>query len=115
MDRTQCYVANVLLCRPPNNRDPQPAEIEACQPYLRQRIEIIDPRVVITLGNFATKLLLETSDGIKRVRGRAYPFRGGHLVPTYHPAAALRSGGEVVAEMRADFVRAKRLLGTSTR
>jgi len=115
MDRTQCYIANVLLCRPPNNRDPQPAEIESCQPYLRQRIEIIDPRVVITLGNFATKLLLETSDGIKRVRGRAYPFRGGHLVPTYHPAAALRSGGEVVAEMRADFVRAKRLLGAPTR
>ncbi len=67
--------------------------------------------VVITLGNFATKLLLETDLGITRVRGQAYPMDGWHLVPTYHPAAALRSGGAVVAEMRADLVRAKQLLG----
>ena len=66
--------------------------------------------VVVTLGNFATRALLETTEGIRRLRGRAYPFAGGHLVPTYHPAAALRSGGEVLAEMRADLVRAKRLL-----
>ena len=109
-DRRSCYIANVVKCRPPQNRDPRPEEIEACRPYLTQQVELIDPAVVITLGNFATRLLLGTTDGIRRVRGRAYPFRGGHLVPTYHPAAALRSGGQVVAEMRADLIRAKRLL-----
>ena len=65
---------------------------------------------MVTLGNFATRLLLDTSEGIRRLRGRAYPFGAGHIVPTYHPAAALRGGAEVVAEMRADFVRAKLLL-----
>jgi uracil-DNA glycosylase family 4 len=110
IDRTQCYVANVVMCRPPGNRDPLPDEIEACRPFLDAKLEVIDPSVVVTLGNFATRLLLETSEGIRRLRGRAYPFRRGHLVPTYHPAAALRGGAEVVAEMRADFVRAKRLL-----
>jgi uracil-DNA glycosylase len=111
LDRSSCYIANVVKCRPPGNRDPLPAEIESCRPYLESQLDLIDPAVVVTLGNFATRLLLETSEGIRRVRGRAYPFRRGHLVPTYHPAAALRGGAEVVAEMRADFVRAKRLLG----
>jgi len=110
LDRSACYIANVVKCRPPGNRDPLPVEIDSCRPYLDAQLELIDPAVVVTLGNFATRLLLETSEGIRRVRGRAYPFRRGHLVPTYHPAAALRGGAEVVAEMRADFVRAKRLL-----
>lgn len=110
IDRTQCYVTNVVLCRPPGNRDPLPAEIEACRPYLERRMDLIDPKVVVTLGNFATRLLLATTEGIRRMRGKVYPYRNGHLVPTYHPAAALRGGAEVVAEMRADFVRAKRLL-----
>ena len=105
-----CYIANVVKCRPPGNRDPLPDEISSCRPFLEAQLELIDPAVVVTLGNFATRLLLETTEGIRRLRGRAYPFRGGHLVPTYHPAAALRGGAEVVAEMRADFVRAKRLL-----
>ena len=110
--RDQCYIANVVLCRPPGNRDPMPDEIEACSDYLQAKLEIIAPRVVVTLGNFATRHLLQTSEGITRLRGRAYPFRGGHLVPTFHPSAALRAGGEYVAQMRADFVRAKQLLCT---
>ena len=110
VDRTGCYIANVVKCRPPGNRDPLPDEIASCRPYLDAQVAFIDPTVVVTLGNFATRLLLDTSEGIRRVRGRAYPFGRGHLVPTYHPAAALRGGAEVVAEMRADFVRAKRLL-----
>jgi uracil-DNA glycosylase family 4 len=110
IERGQCYIANVVLCRPPGNRDPLPAEIEACRPYLEGQIDLVAPGVVVTLGNFATKTLLDTTEGIRRLRGRVYPFRGVHLVPTYHPAAALRGGGEVVAEMRADFVRAKALL-----
>ncbi len=110
IEREQCYIANVVKCRPPGNRDPLPAEIEACRPFLERQIDLVSPTVVVTLGNFATKTLLDTAEGIRRVRGRAYPLRGVHLVPTYHPAAALRGGGEVVAEMRADFVRAKHLL-----
>jgi uracil-DNA glycosylase family 4 len=114
LHRSSCYIANVVKCRPPNNRDPRPEEIEACRPYLQAQIELIDPLVIVTLGNFAMKLLLGTQEGIRRMRGRAYPYGRGHLVPTYHPAAALRSGGEVVAEMRADLVRAKRLLAAGT-
>lgn len=110
IERKDCYIANCVLCRPPGNRDPLPAEIVACRPYLERQIDLVAPKVVVTLGNFATRTLLETAEGIRRLRGRVYPFRGVHLVPTYHPAAALRGGGEVVAEMRADFVRAKALL-----
>lgn len=110
IDRTRCFIANVLMCRPPGNRDPLPAEIAACRPHLLAKMDLLEPKVVVTLGNFATRALLETSEGIRRLRGRSYPFRNGQLVPTYHPAAALRGGAEVVAEMRADFVRAKRLL-----
>jgi len=99
-----------VKCRPPGNRDPLPDEIASCRPYLDAQLALIAPAVVVTLGNFATRLLLDTAEGIRRVRGRAYPSATGHIVPTYHPAAALRGGAEVVAEMRADLVRAKRLL-----
>lgn len=114
LDRSRFYIANVVKCRPPGNRDPLPAEIASCRPYLEGQLELIDPTVVVTLGNFSTRLLLDTTEGITRLRGRSYPFRGGHLVPTYHPAAALRGGAEVVAGMRADLVRAKRLLAGET-
>ncbi len=110
LERPSFYIANVVKCRPPGNRDPLPGEIASCRPYLEAQLDLIDPAVVVTLGNFATRLLLETTEGITRLRGRAYPYRRGHLVPTYHPAAALRGGAEVVAGMRADLVRAKRLL-----
>jgi uracil-DNA glycosylase len=110
MERSHFYIANVVKCRPPDNRDPKPDEIAACRPYLEAQLALIAPIVVITLGNFATKLLLSTDLGITKVRGRAYPMDGWQLVPTYHPAAALRSGGVVLAEMRADLVRAKQLL-----
>ena len=110
VERSQCYIANVVKCRPPGNRDPLPDEIAACRPYLESQLELIAPRVVVTLGNFAMRTLLGTAEGIRRMRGRAYPFAGGQLVPTYHPAAALRGGAEIVAQMRADFVRAKRIL-----
>ena len=113
VDRSRFYIANVVKCRPPDNRDPKPDEIAACRPYLASQLELISPVVVVTLGNFATKLLLETELGITKVRGRAYPTGAYQLVPTYHPAAALRSGGVVVAEMRADLIRAKQLLGWS--
>jgi DNA polymerase len=112
LQRGEVYIANVVKCRPPGNRDPRPEEIAACRPYLDEQVAEIKPRVVLTLGNFSTRLLLDTKAGIRSLRGQTYPFgpHGATLVPTYHPAAALRSGGEVVAQMRADFVRAKQLL-----
>jgi uracil-DNA glycosylase len=109
--RTQLYIANVVKCRPPDNRDPRAEEIAACRPYLAAQIELIRPSVVITLGNFASKLLLDTDRGITKLRGQSYPMDSYQIVPTYHPAAALRSGGVVLAEMRADLIRAKQLLG----
>jgi uracil-DNA glycosylase len=110
LTRDDLYIANTIKCRPPGNRDPLPDEIESCWPYLDKQLELIDPRVVVTLGNFATKLLLGTTEGISRLRGRTYPYRAGYLVPTFHPSAALRGGGTVVAQMRADLVRAKEAL-----
>ena len=108
--RASCYIANTTMCRPPGNRDPKPDEVEACWPWLEGKLDAIQPTVVITLGNFASKRLLDTDTGITKLRGAAYPFRGGWLVPTFHPAAALRGGGAVLSQMRADFVRAKLLL-----
>jgi uracil-DNA glycosylase family 4 len=109
--RSAVYIANVVKCRPPENRDPRPDEIAACRPYLAEQVALIAPRVVVTLGNFATKLLLDTDQGITKVRGASYPMGDARLVPTFHPAAALRGGGVVLAQMRADFVRAKLLIG----
>jgi DNA polymerase len=114
LTRAQCYIANVVKCRPPQNRDPAPDEIEACRPYLEQQITLINPSVVVTLGNFATRLLLDRTEGIRQLRGSAYPYRSGQLVPTYHPAYVLRAGGEALAEMRADLVRAKRLMAPAS-
>lgn len=105
--RDACYIANVVKCRPPGNRDPKPDEIVACRPWLQAQIDLIGPKVVVTLGNFASKTLLETTTGITKLRGRAYPFGDAVLIPTFHPAAALRGGAEPKAKMRADLVRAK--------
>ena len=108
LERSQVYITNVVKCRPPANRDPEPEEIAACRPYLQRQVELVAPRVLVTLGNFATKVLLDTREGITRLRGRRYAWGDGVvLVPTYHPAALLRGGGERTAEARADFVRAK--------
>lgn len=111
LTREDVYIANVVKCRPPGNRDPLPAEIEACHPYLEAQLGFIDPRVVVTLGNFATKLLLQTREGITKLRGREFPFRGrAVLMPALHPSAVLRNGGAALAQARADFVLVKRAL-----
>ena len=107
LTRDTAYIANVVKCRPPENRDPKPDEIAACRPFLERQLELIDPAVVVTLGNFASKLLLDTTTGITRLRGRAYGWDGRVLVPTLHPAAVLRGGGTAMSDVRADFVRAK--------
>lgn len=111
ISRDTVYIANVLKCRPPGNRNPQPVEIDACKGYLRSQIRLIRPRVVVTLGNFATKLLLRTEMGITRLRGQAFPWwLDATLVPTFHPAYALRNGERAVATMRQDFELMRRLL-----
>jgi DNA polymerase len=110
LTRDCVYIANTVKCRPPGNRDPESDEIAACNPWLERQIELIQPKVIVTLGNFATKLLLETKEGITKLRGKVYPFRTGVLIPTFHPAAVLRGGGEPMAQMRADFIRAKQAM-----
>jgi uracil-DNA glycosylase family 4 len=91
--RQEVYVCNVVKSRPPKNRDPLPDEIAACRPWLDAQVRLVDPKVVVTLGNFAARTLLETTTGISRLRGRTYPFQGRVLLPTFHPAAALHAQG----------------------
>jgi uracil-DNA glycosylase len=91
--RDQVYIANVLKCRPPNNRDPHPDEVEQCEPFLFQQIAAIQPKVIVALGKFAAQTLLKTQDPISRLRGRVYEFRGTKLIPTFHPSFLLRSPG----------------------
>ena len=105
--REHVYITNVVLCRPPENRDPKPDEIETCRPWLTQKLDLIRPVVLVTLGRFASQAMLDTTEGITKLRGRSYPFAHGVLIPTLHPAAALRGGAQPLAQMRADFVRAK--------
>jgi uracil-DNA glycosylase len=95
--REDVYICNVVKSRPPQNRDPQPDEIAACRPWLDAQIRLVDPKVVVTLGNFAAKTLLETTTGITRLRGQTYPFQGRVLLPTFHPAAALHAQGRRTA------------------
>ena len=114
LTRDRCYIANVLKCRPPGNRNPRPDEIASCRPFLEEQIERIEPKVIVTLGNFATRLLLDTTEGITKVRGKIYPYGNARLVPTFHPSAALQGGGsDVIAKMRADLVRAKQVLAAA--
>ena len=102
--REDVYIANVVKCRPPGNRDPRPNEIDSCKGYLREQIRMIHPRVVVTLGNFSTKLLLNTETGITRLRGQRFDWwLGATLVPTFHPAAALRGRPQVRDQMAEDF------------
>jgi DNA polymerase len=114
LEREMVYVANVLKCRPPGNRDPQPHEIEACEGHLFRQIELIQPRVVATLGNFATKLLSGKPTGITRVHGTEQPTTlGGRrvlLYPLYHPAAALYTPA-MLKVLEEDFARLPQLLG----
>jgi uracil-DNA glycosylase len=113
MSREDVFIANVLKSRPPGNRDPQPTEIEACRPYLFEQVRLIEPKVLCTLGNFATKLLSGNPAGITRVRGTPQVHElGGHrvlLLPLFHPAAALRTPA-VKETLRGDFETLSRLL-----
>jgi len=114
LERADVFIANTLKCRPPGNRDPLPGEIDACQDYLFRQLELIEPRVVCTLGNFATKLLrADAATGITRLHGREEVRRIGprtvRLYPLYHPAAALYTPS-MLDVLRADFGRIPELL-----
>lgn len=91
LQREQVYIANVLKCRPPNNRDPQPAEVEQCEPYLKQQIALIKPRLIVALGRHAAHSLLRTDQPLNRLRGQKLAYEGIPLLVTYHPAYLLRS------------------------
>ncbi|CAN5241755.1 hypothetical protein BH24ACT1_BH24ACT1_01960 [soil metagenome] len=107
LTRADCYITNMVMCRPPANRDPKPDEMATCRPWLDAKLAHVDPKVVVTLGNVATRTLLGRREGITQLRGRAYPWEGRVVIPTYHPSAALRGTTGAVAGMRADLVRAK--------
>lgn len=91
LKRSDVYIANVIKCRPPENRNPEPDEVASCQPFLFRQIDTIRPRVIVALGTFAAQALLQTKDPISRLRGRVWHCRGARLVPTFHPAFLLRS------------------------
>jgi uracil-DNA glycosylase family 4 len=91
MTRDDVYIANVIKCRPPNNRNPEPDEVEQCEPFLFRQIDVIKPKVIVALGKFAAQCLLKTNDPITRIRGREFTYRDAILIPTYHPAYLLRT------------------------
>jgi len=92
LKRSDVYIANVIKCRPPGNRNPEPVEVATCEPFLFQQIDIIRPKVIVALGTFAAHALLKTDAPISRLRGQVHDFRGGiKLIPTFHPAFLLRS------------------------
>ena len=91
LTRDEVYIANVVKCRPPDNRNPAPGEVETCEPFLFRQLDVIRPRVVVALGAFAIRTLLGTDQAVSRLRGQVYEYRGAKLVPTFHPAFLLRS------------------------
>jgi uracil-DNA glycosylase family 4 len=91
MTRDQVYIANVIKCRPPGNRNPEPDEVASCEPFLFRQIDVIQPKVIVPLGKFAAQCLLKTADPITKLRGRQFDYRGTVLIPTFHPAYLLRN------------------------
>jgi len=91
LKREDVYIANVIKCRPPQNRNPEPDEVETCEPFLFRQIDLIKPKVIVALGKFAAQALLRTDAPISRLRGRVFEYRGAKLIPTFHPAYLLRT------------------------
>lgn len=107
--RQDVYIANVIKCRPPNNRNPEPDEVEQCEPFLFRQIDAIRPAVIVALGKFAAQSLLRTAEPITRIRGREYRYRAAILIPTYHPAYLLRNPA-AKREVWEDMKRVKAIL-----
>jgi DNA polymerase len=109
LKRDDVYIANVIKCRPPQNRNPEPDEVGTCEPFLFRQIDSIKPKVIVALGKFAAQTLLRTLDPISRLRGRVYEYRGAKLIPTFHPAYLLRNPSSK-REVWEDMKLVKRLL-----
>jgi len=114
LSRGDIYIANVIKCRPPNNRDPEPDEVETCKPFLMQQISLIRPKLVCTLGNWATQTLLERKVGITKVKGQAFYMKDFVIFPLLHPAAALHQGN-LLETLKADFKKLKEFLDKTTK
>jgi uracil-DNA glycosylase len=91
LSRSDVYIANVIKCRPPQNRNPEQDEVDTCEPFLFRQVDVIQPKVIVALGTFAARALLRTLDPISRLRGRVFEYRGAKLIPTFHPAYLLRN------------------------
>lgn len=113
LSRDEIYIANVVKCRPPDNRNPQTDEIETCKPFLLQQIQIIKPKLVCSLGNFAMQTLLGKKIGITKVRGQVFQLPEFILFPLFHPAAALHQGN-LMAPLKEDFQKLKKILDEMT-
>jgi DNA polymerase len=114
LHRSEVYITNVVKCRPPENRDPIPKEVEACGPFLKGQLQLINPVVVCALGNFASQSLLGVKKGISKLRGTPTQVENYFVLPMYHPAAALHRG-DLMTEVEADFVTLKKLLESGAR
>mgnify|MGYP003578732323 CR=1 FL=1 len=113
MQRSDIYIANVIKCRPPGNRNPEPDEVERCEPFLFRQIDIVQPKVIVALGKFAAQSLLRTTEPITRLRGREYKFRSAILMPTFHPAYLLRNPSSK-REVWEDMKRVRAILSERT-
>ncbi|MGH9425697.1 MAG: uracil-DNA glycosylase [Terriglobia bacterium] len=114
LSRDEIYIANVIKCRPPNNRDPEPDEVETCKPFLLQQIQMIRPKLVCTLGNWATQTLLERKVGISKVKAQAFYMKDFVIFPLLHPAAALHQGN-LLDTLKEDFKKLKEFLDRNTK
>ena len=112
--REQCYVTSVVKCRPPNNRTPRAGELLACRPWWEEQLALLEPAIIVTLGNTSTREILRTKATIGELRGKVQTLGRSRVVPTYHPAAALRGGPIVVSAMREDLRVVKSLLDEVT-
>ena len=114
MNRKEIFIANVLKCRPPGNRDPKTDEISTCKEYLFEQIDIIDPKIICTLGKYSTQLILDTSHGISGLRGKMFHRDGRTILPINHPAAVLYNPSRIEI-LQKDFLRIKDLLGSGNK
>ena len=110
LDRSEVYIANILKCRPPKNRNPRADEIDTCTPFLREQVRLIDPKVIVTLGNFSTRFLLQTQAGITQLRGAVQKSGEYTVLPIFHPAAALYDRSKV-DKLWEDFETLREMLG----
>jgi DNA polymerase len=114
LNREDVYIANIVKCRPPGNRNPEPDEVSECLPFLEEQVDLIGPRVICSLGNVATQTLTGVRDGITRMRGGSYEYRDIQVIPTFHPAACLRNPG-IKKDVWEDIKKIMKVLGLSNR